>query len=164
MPKFQGHLYNKTPGSETKNSCYSQYSQQCELHVHTAFPYLPIPEWQHQGEFRWMLCTQWVCVTAEDPSFREPKSSIMKWNEHSVGNCNLSLHLTLCSEGRHCVFQVCWLQKQSWKDSSEQRSSMLMLAKYAEMWETHRELPLNKFVQPLRNSLAQRCTRDILFT
>lgn len=91
-----------------KELSYSQYSKQCKLHVCTAFPCLPAPVGWHRSGLRWMLCTQCVCVIAEEPQLRKPKSFIVDWKQ---------IYLTCALEGAIISFQSKQTYPLLWRET-----------------------------------------------
>lgn len=47
---------------------------------------------------------------------------------------------TLCSRGRHYISHGYLLYKHPWRESPEQNAAGASLARYAKMWENHKEL------------------------
>lgn len=97
-----------------------------------------------------MLCTQWVCITAkktqalDSPIFY--KGDVCKPAQHLIWRDILSSlywianKSALCPRGRHYIFQGYLLYRYSRKDSMEQKPSVLLHIRCADMLETCEEL------------------------
>lgn len=117
--------WHETLGSEI-NDYHSHSSKQHE-HQHV-WHCLPSP-WFLQGlvkRNRWFLHTQWVMMQARKSEFKE--------TEYFIYLLSIAPNSTLS------ICQSCSLYKHSQKDSLDQRQTVPLLAKHAEMWQTCGEL------------------------